>query len=86
MAMISGPPAIPSFTGMGMPGMAKGNDPKMMPMMIPMKMVAMFGAFNRWAELPIRLVTRFTASSGPTTMIRSPTCSGRLTLAKRSMP
>ena len=86
MAMISGPPARPNFTGTGMPGMANGKEPKMMPRMIPTKMVAMFGAFRRRMELPIWLATRSTASSGPTTMILSPTCKGSPAEAKRSMP
>ena len=73
MAMMSGPPAIPSFMGTGIPGMAMGSEPKMMPMMMPMKMVAMLGAFSFLAELPISVVTRSTASLGPTTMMRSPT-------------
>ena len=84
--MMSGPPAIPSFMGTGMPGMAMGSEPKMMPMMMPTKMVAMFGASRRRIELPILLATRSTASSGPTTMMRSPTCRGRVGEAKMSMP
>ena len=86
IAMISGPPAIPSFSGTGMPGMANGSEPKMMPRMMPTKMVAMFGAFKRRMLLPILLATRSTASSGPTTMMRSPTCNGKVADAKRSMP
>ena len=35
MAMISGPPAKPSFTGTGMPGITKGNDPKIRPRNMP---------------------------------------------------
>ena len=86
MAMISGPPAKPNFTGTGMPGMAKGNEPKISPRKTPTKIVAIFGAFRRRTEFPIWLATRSTASSGPTTMILSPTCRGRLAEAKRSMP
>ena len=86
MAIISGPPAIPNFMGTGIPGMARGSEPKMIPMMMPTKMVAMLGASRRRMELPILLATRSTASSGPTTIILSPTCNGRVVEAKRSIP
>ena len=46
MAIISGPPAKPSFTGTGIPGIANGNEPKIRPRNIPTKIVAMLGAFN----------------------------------------
>ena len=83
MAIISGPPARPSFTGLGMPGKAKGMLPKTMPTRMPIKMDAMFGWSSRFTELPNRRVTRFTASSGPTTIRRSPICRR---FAKSSMP
>ena len=86
MAMMSGPPAIPSLRGTGIPGMAIGSEPKMIPTRMPMKMVAMLGASRRLIELPSTSATRLTRSSGPTTITRSPTCSGRWGLAKRSMP
>ena len=35
MATISGPPASPSFSGVGIPGMAKGILPTMTPRKIP---------------------------------------------------
>jgi hypothetical protein len=35
IAMISGPPAIPSFRGTGIPGIARGILPKRIPIMIP---------------------------------------------------
>ena len=44
MAMISGPPAKPSFIATGMLGMLIGRLPKRIPTMIPIKIVAMFGA------------------------------------------
>ena len=86
MAMINGPPAKPNFTGTGIPGMTRGNEPKISPRKIPTKIVAMFGAFRRLWEFPIWLATRLTASSGPTTMILSPTCRGSPAEAKRSIP
>ena len=73
IAMISGPPAIPSFIGTGMPGIAKGMLPKRIPTMIPMKIVAMLGVSRRLTELPIKSAMRFTLSVGPTTSILSPT-------------
>ena len=58
----------------------------MIPTMIPTKMVAIFGALRRFSELPIIEATRLTFSSGPTTMIRSPTIKRWLRPAKRSIP
>ena len=59
-------------TGTGIPGTATGMLPKMIPTRIPIKIVAMFGASRRFTELPMSSATRFTLSSGPTTMILSP--------------
>ena len=84
--MISGPPAIPSFRGTGMPGIAIGSEPNTIPIIIPMNIVAMFGASRRRMELPIMSDTRFTASSGPTTIMRSPTRRWSDALAKMSIP
>ena len=51
-----------------------------------MNIVAMFGALSRRMELPIMSDTRLTASSGPTTIKRSPTRRCRDALAKMSIP
>ena len=70
--MISGPPAIPNLRGTGIFGRLIGILPKMIPTTIPIKIVAIFGA-SRWrVELPTNELTRFTLSSGPTTIILSP--------------
>ena len=84
--MISGPPARPSFSGTGIPGIANGMLPKIRPMRIPMKIVAIFGASRRLTELPMSSATRFTFSSGPTTITRSPVWKWWLREAKRSIP
>ena len=86
MAIIRGPPAMPSFMGTGMPGTAKGMLPKRIPMTIPMKMVAMLGWSRRFIALPIRAATLLTDTSSPTTIMRSPTCSGILLEANISIP
>ena len=84
--MINGPPAKPSFNGTGMCGIVNGKLPKRMPTIMPIKMVAIFGVFRRFSELPISSATRLTFSSGPTTIMRSPTLKWWLRLAKRSIP
>ena len=86
MAMISGPPAIPNFKGTGIPGMANGREPKIIPTIMPTKIVAMLGASRRFTELPIISATRFTFSSGPTTKILSPTWKWWFLPAKMSIP
>ena len=52
MAIISGPPARPSFNGTGIPGTAKGMLPNIRPMMIPIKIVAIFGVSRRFSIFP----------------------------------
>ena len=86
MATTSGPPARPSLTGVGIPGNAMGRLPHRIPRKMPTNNVIMFGSLRRFKELPSTLATRSTASSEPTTMTRSPTCSIRLGLANRSTP
>ena len=86
MAMMSGPPAKPSFTGIDIPVMWKGRLPKMIPTSIPTKMVSRLGLSSRVFWLPSFEAKMLTASSGPTTTSLSPTCRLTFGWANSSIP
>ena len=86
MAIISGPPAKPSLSGVAMPGNWNGMLPKIIPTNMPRKMAPTLGWSRRLTELPSRRSTRVTLSSGPATIKRSPICMRSARSAKRFMP
>ena len=83
---MSGPPARPSFTGIGIPGIKKGMLPNRIPRKIPTNIVTMGGSFNLFSVLPSSFSTLLMFSSSPTTITRSPTCKVRLVAPSRSIP
>ena len=50
--MTMGPPANPNLTGVLMPGMAMGMEPRTSPKTMPMKMAAKFGSRSVLVALP----------------------------------
>jgi len=77
---------MPSFTGVGMPGMANGKLPRMMPNRMPVKIGNSPGSSRRFRELPSRCATFSICFSSPTTVSLSPNCSTMSGCATSSMP
>ena len=70
--MMMGPPAKPNLTGVLIPGMAIGIEPRINPNTIPIKMAARLGSLNVLVAFPNTFSTFWTAVASPTMVSRSP--------------
>ena len=84
--MSSGPPAIPSFAGTGIPGMAIGMLPTIIPMNMPMNIGTMLGIANSLFELPSSFFTSFRIFTSPMIFTVSPNSKVVFFVGRISMP
>ena len=86
MPIMIGPPAMPSFTGMLIPGMANGILPSNNPVTMPINTEVRFGVRSSLASLP-RIRPAFSIErASPTIVTRSPSCSLSERDGRRSIP
>ena len=81
-----GPPAIPSFTGVLIPGIENGIAPRAKPNTIPINTEIRLGSFKLLTAFPRTFSTFCMAAASPMTVSRSPICNIRSGVANNCTP